>query len=208
MKAKLLSLAVIGFLFVLTHQLSAQGYIVPNGVVYAGLNFGGGYEVDVIYNPINSYYTGFSLTPKSANTFEFDPIVDVGVRVFSVSANNPISLQPILSQTYTELSYPNTYLFADGVPFYLGLYTGNQNFAPPNGIYTDPLFGWAELENIGGIIELLADAMEYQGGGIYAGTQTIIPTPEPGEFALSALGALLLGFRRWWTTHSRPAAKS
>jgi hypothetical protein len=67
---------------------------------------------------------------------------------------------------------------------------------PPNGIYSDPLFGWAELENVNGTIELLDSALEYQGGGIYAGTENIIPAPEPSEFALGALGALLFGFRR------------
>jgi hypothetical protein len=40
-------------------------------------------------------------------------------------------------------------------------------------------------------------ALEYGGAGIYAGTQNIIPVPEPSELALGALGALLLGFRRW-----------
>ena len=36
-----------------------------------------------------------------------------------------------------------------------------------------------------------------EGGGIYAGTQTIIPIPEPSGMALGALGALLLDLRRW-----------
>ena len=68
--------------------------------------------------------------------------------------------------------------------------TGVQTCALP--IY-NPLFGWAELENVQGTIELLNSALEYQGGGIYAGTQTIIPTPEPSELALAALGTLLFG---------------
>jgi len=37
---------------------------------------------------------------------------------------------------------------------------------------------------------MLDSALEYQGGGIYAGTDNIIPAPEPSEFALTALGAL------------------
>jgi hypothetical protein len=114
-----------------------------------------------------------------------------------VSPNDPISLQPILSQSYAELLYPNSYVFDEGSPFYVGLYTGNVQSPPPNGIYGDPLFGWAELVNNNGIIQLLDSAMEYQGGGIFAGTQTIIPVPEPSTFSLAALGALLLGFRRW-----------
>jgi len=200
MKTKLSCLPVIVLTLALSpFPLQSQGYIVQNGVTYAGYQPGAGYEIDVVHDPVNLYSTGFFLNPKSANTFQFSAIVDVGVRVFQVSANDPVSLQPILSQTYPELSYPNTYLFADGIPFYLGLYTGNQNFAPPNGIYTDPLFGWAELVNNGGTIELLDGAFEYQGGGIYAGTQTIIPVPEPSEFALTSIGALLLCFRRWWT---------
>ena len=111
-------------------------------------------------------------------------------------------MQPILSQNWTELgASPSNYVFAAGVPFYVALYTG-FNFAPPYPPYPpyqylDPVFGWAELENIGGTIQLLNSALEYGGGGIFAGTQNIIPVPEPSTFAMVALGGLLLGFRRW-----------
>jgi hypothetical protein len=47
------------------------------------------------------------------------------------------------------------------------------------------------------VIQMLNSRLEIEGGGIYAGTQTIIPIPEPSVLGLSALGALLLGFRRW-----------
>jgi hypothetical protein len=108
-------------------------------------------------------------------------------------------LESIQSSSYLELGAPA--VFADGVPFYVGLYTG-LNFAPPYPPnppvnYLDPVYGWAELENVNGAIEMLDSALEYQGGGIYAGTQTIIPVPEPSVFALTALCGLLLGFRRW-----------
>jgi predicted outer membrane repeat protein len=153
----------------------------------------------VVHNPATptngGSFTGFFLIPVSSSTFQFDPIVDIGVRVFFVSSNQPISLQPISSQSYTELLSTYNYVFANGVPFYLGLYTGNDPNGPVNGIYSDPLFGWAELENVNGTIYLLNSALEYQGGGIYAGTQTIIPTPEPSELALAALGTFLFAFR-------------
>lgn len=203
MKNNLKQLLTVIFTFGLIFQLHSQGHIVPNGVVYSGFQ-GFGYEIEVLHDPANLYYTGFFLDPKSktpptifTNTFLFDPIVDVGVRVFLVSSNTPISLQPILSQSWTELLNPNTYIFTNGVPFYLALYTGNVQQAPQNGIYSDPLFGWVELVNNRGAIQMLGGAMEYQGGGIYAGTQTIIPIPEPNPFALGALGALLFGFCRW-----------
>lgn len=183
----------------------AQGYIVPNGVTYAGYSsLFGGYEIDVLHDPANSYYTGFSLNPKSktpptvyTNTFAFDGYVDVGIRVFLVSPNTPISLQPILSQSFTELLFQNTYVFTNGIPFYLGLFTGTGNFHPPDGIYTDPLFGWVQLVNNQGVIQMIGGAIEYGGGGIYAGTQNIIPVPEPSALALPAIGTLLLGCRRW-----------
>jgi hypothetical protein len=187
-------------------QLHAQGYIVPNGVTYAGVFLGGGgYGVNVVHNPTNFESTGFSFFPIGetqptayVNTFQFGAIVDVSVRAFIVSANTPISLQPILSQSWTELVYNQFgYVFQNGVPFYLALYTGNQNNYPPDGIYTDPLFGWVKLVNNQGVIQMLGGALEYGGAGIYAGTQNIIPTPEPSAFALTALGGLLLGCRRW-----------
>jgi hypothetical protein len=193
MKTKLALLLLNGCLFGMFFQSHAQGYIVPNGIVYAGLSPFGGYEVDVMYNPTNSYYTGFFLKPETANTFSIGKYADVGVRVFLVSANDLVSLQPILAQSYPELL--STYSFASGVPFYVGLYTGNQNFYPPDGIYTDPLFGWARLVNNNGVIQLLDSALAYRAGGIYAGTQNLIPVPEPSTVGLFALGALLLVLR-------------
>ena len=192
MNTNLKRFAISCCFFGATFQLHSQGYIVPNGVIPVGQN-----QIDVMHDPANSYYTGFFLFPRGSNTFSFNSIVDIGVRVFFVSQNDPITADAILSGNYSELSYPNNYIFNDGSVFYVGLYTGNQSFAPPNGLYSDPLFGWAKLENIGGTIQLLNSALEYKGGGIYAGTQTIIPVPEPSAFALGALGALLLGFRRW-----------
>ena len=174
--------------------LHGQGYIVPNGVFMIAPP-----EISVVHDPANApnggSFTGFLFLPQGANTFLFGVVADIGVRVFQVSPNDPVSLQPILSRSYTELGFQPSYVFANGVPFYVGLYTGNMTYSPPDGIYTDPLFGWAELENVGGTIQLLNSALEYQGGGIYAGTQNILPTPEPGIFGLSALGALLLGWR-------------
>jgi hypothetical protein len=204
MKTTLKYISLFCCLFVSVCQLHSQGYIVANGITSSGYQSGLGYLINVIYNPTQGYATGFALNPIGetqptayTNTFAFNPIVDVGVRVFLVSSDTPITLQPILSQSWTELVTPNSYVYANGVPFYVALYTGNQPFAPTNGIYTDPLFGWAELENVSGTIELLNSALEYQGGGIYAGTQNIIPVPEPSTFVLTALGGLLLGFRRW-----------
>jgi len=171
---------------------------VPNAVIsnYGGFFFPG--EIDVLHDPLNpaspSSYTGFILRPQSATTFRFDPVVDVGVRVFFVSLNDPVSLQTILSHNYTELLNPNIYGFADGVPFYVGLYTGNQNFPPPDGIYNDPLFGWARLVNNQGVIQLLDSALAYKTDGIFAGTQNFVP--EPSVFVLAMLGALLFAFRR------------
>jgi hypothetical protein len=183
-------------------QLRAQGYIVPNGVTYVGGSLGTGYGVNVVRDPTNGYTTGFVLVPESktppgsayTNTYRFDPIIDVSVRVFLISSNQPITQQAIQLGSYAELMVPNSYVFNNNAPFYVGLYTGNQNFYPPNGIYSDPLFGWARLVNNQGVIEMLDSALVYKAQGILAGTQTIIP--EPSTVSLAALGALLLGLRR------------
>jgi len=177
-------------------QLNAQGYVVPNGVSYVGLNFGGGYEIDVVHDPTNYYSTGFSFYPQGktppavyVNTFQFAAIVDVSVRVFLVASNQPISLQPILAGSYTELMFPGNYVFDNNSPFYVGLYTGNQNYYPPDGIYTDPLFGWARLVNNRGVIEMLDSALVYKAEGIYTGTLNFVP--EPSSLSLGILGATL-----------------
>ena len=102
--------------------------------------------------------------------------------------------QPILSQSYTELLFPSVYVFNNQAPFFVGLHS---DFGPPeNGVCNDPMSGWAALVNNNGAIELLGGASEYGGGGIIAGTQTMLPVPEPGAISLFALGGFLFGFRR------------
>ena len=191
-------------LFSAVVQLQAQGYIVPNGVTYAGTSIDGvGYGINVIYNPTTQYATGFALDPTGktqpttyTNTFSFNPIVDVGVRTFITSAGQAITTNVLLSGSLTELVYPSTVIINSGSVLYLALYTGNVQFAPPNGVYDNPLLGWVELQNNQGVLQMAGGAIEYGGGGIFAGTQTIIPVPEPSILALSAVGVLLFGIGR------------
>jgi len=63
MKKLLKPLAVVFWVLGTILHLPAQGYIVPNGVVYSGLSVFGGYEIDVSHDPTNASYTGFFLNP-------------------------------------------------------------------------------------------------------------------------------------------------
>jgi hypothetical protein len=200
MKTKLKNLAVTVCVFAFTIGVNAQGYIVPNGVTYLGLSDLGAYETHVLQNPTNGGYTGFLLRPQSQTSFSFDVFVDEGVRVFQVSPNDPISLQPIQAGSYPELTAPNSYAFANGSTFYLGFYTGYNpwdSHGNYTGIYTDPVFGWAQYLNHNGVIEMRSSALEYGGCGIFAGTLNIIAVPEPSSLVLIGLGALCFGLRRW-----------
>ena len=185
MKRTAKSLAIIGVLFATMFRLHSQGYIVPSGVTLHPGN-----TVHVIQNPTNVDYTGFILRFQGASQFRFDPFVDEGVRTFLVALNDPISLQPISAGIYPELTNPNDYVFNDGVSFYLGFYTGPSwtQFPPTDPIeYADPLFGWAELVNNQGTIELLDSALAYKAQGIFAGTRNLV-VPEPGTMGLFGLG--------------------
>ena len=180
-------------------RLQSQGYIVPNGI--GSSSSGSRFSMGVIQNPSNGDYTCFDLVRQGANGFLFNPCLDEGVRTFLVLPNVPISLQPIIANNYPELTFPDSYVFADRTPFYLGFYTGYHPWLGDGtytGIYTDPLFGWAKLVNVNGVIQMLDSALEYGGGGIYVGTQTIIPVPEPSFLALAAIGTLAL-----WCQHRR-----
>lgn len=189
-------LTIIGFILCTAFRLHSQGYIVPNGVV-TNLFVG---EIDV-WNP-GTQVTGFSLIPAGkqspsfyTNVFTFMEPVTIGVRVFLVSPNDAISLQPIQAQNWAELGNSPSYVFANGVPFYVGLYTGAQIAPPyppyPPYLYLDAVFGWAELVNNGRVIQVLDSAVEYGGAGIYAGTRTIIPVPEPSVFGLVSVAFIL-----------------
>src|ERR1700743_21576 len=107
MKAILKGVFSLAFVCLAALGLHAQGTLVTNGVTYSGLN--GNNEIDVVHNPAaapaGGSTTGFFLDPNGStppgllppNTFQFDPIVDVSVRVFEVSAGDAISSQPILA---------------------------------------------------------------------------------------------------------------
>lgn len=185
-------LLTIGFVLGTILKLQSQGYIIPNGVTPFGT-----YGFHVLQNPTNNNITGFWLRPQGktppgspyVNTYLYEYFLDESVRVFLVSANDPISQQAILSGHYAELTYPNTYIFEHGLEFYLGLYTGETY--PQNGIYNDALFGWARLVNNQGAIQMLDSALAYRSQGIFAGTQNLIP--EPSAFSLIALGLGLIG---------------
>lgn len=193
-------LFVLGIAFAAAIKAHAQGYILPNGVTYssAGLNA----VIHVQQSPTNSDYTGFILRPQFKTPgspyytiFSFDPgVPDEGVRTFFVSQNDPMSLEPIRASSYSELAFGSYYGFDPDVPFYLGFYTGHTNGAPA-GEYTNPVFGWGQFVNNQGVIQMLDAALVVEGGGIYVGTQTIIPIPEPGVLCLSAFGAMILGWR-------------
>jgi hypothetical protein len=200
MNARICALALTTALSAFNYIVQAQGYIVPHGVTYLGFTIAGGYETHVIQNPTNGDYTGFLLRPQDGTAFRFSPFTDESVRAFLISAGDPVSSPPIFANSYPELTYPNSYVFDDGVPFYLGLYTGYGPFDSQGhytGIYKDPVFAWGQFVNSGGAIEMLDSALEYGGGGIYAGTENIIPSvPEPGALGLLGAAAFLFGLRR------------
>lgn len=190
----MLAFVVIG---VQPTKSNAQAFIVTNGVTMQPNN-----GVFVIQDPLDGDYTGFFLQSQNPSNFLFSPLLDEGVRVFQVGLNDPITTQSILAPSFSELTFPNIYDYRNGTSFYLGFYTGNS--FPVNGIYDDPLFGWGRFRNNNGTIQLLDSALAYGGGGIIAGTQTILPVPEPSAFVLGGVGLLLAGFCRWrtvWAKH-------
>jgi hypothetical protein len=81
---------LLAALLLLCRSSPAQGYIVPNGVVYGGYETAGivnGYKISVLDNPsgalsIFSPYTQFWMSPTGENTFSFSELTDVGVRIF------------------------------------------------------------------------------------------------------------------------------
>lgn len=203
MQQQLANLSILVVLTVSSLFGRAQGIIVPNGVSSGGLDQFG-YKINVLHdpsasNPLYSTNTQFWLNPLGlpqpsgiTNTFSFTELADIGVRVFLVSANNPVSLEAIQGQNYTELVSGHNYVFDSGKTFYLGLYSGASLGPPyppnPPYTYTDPVFGWAKMLNYHGVMQLLYGALGYKCVGIYTGTQSLIPVPEPGTAAFIALG--------------------
>lgn len=213
MKAKLKALGILIVIWGNTLQSPAQGQIIPNGVVdnlFPG-------EIDLVW-PAATQINGFQFLPVGktsnglpyTNIFTFSEPLTIGVRVFRIALNQPFSLTTITAGTYPEISSsinPSlpaspTNIFNVNVPFFVALYSGTQfaEYYPSDNTrpvyYTDPVFGWAKLVNNRGVIQLLDGALAYGSGGIYAGTQNVIPVPEPGGLALLSAGLLLSGIFR------------
>jgi hypothetical protein len=181
----------------------SQGYIVPNGITYSSA--GSMAVIDVLQNPTNGDFARFILKPEFKTVgdvydtiFSYRLVLGESVRTFLASPNDPISLPSIEAGSYSELSMGSYYGFDLDVPFYLGVYTGYTNGVSA-GLYNDPVFGWAEFVNHQGMIQLLDSALVMEGGGIYVGTQTIIPVPEPGELSLFVVRVFMLGY--WAKRH-------
>jgi len=207
------SSAILACIFAAILQAQSEGYIVPNGISYDD-HRGAFTTVTILRNPSAGDVTRFALRP-SFIVFPgpyytlFTPFAsaDNGVRTFLVSANDPISLPAIQAGSYNEVAFGNYYFFDVNVSFYLGFYAGVTNGVPEypgtyTGTYSNPVFGWGEFFNNNGVLQMLDSALEIEGGGIYAGTQQIIPIPEPAVFGLICTGALLIGRR-----HSPQASK-
>ena len=77
--------------------------------------------------------------------------------------------------------------------FYLGVNTGNSE-APWGDLPPRNLYGWVHLQNIGGNISMLGNAMSYEGTGIVVGTTRAIP--EPSSSALILCGIAIAFSRR------------
>lgn len=198
MAIKLKYSAAIAYFLLFAQQTFSQGYLVLNGIFSTTDTNSGQTGINISQNSTLTDYTGFFLSPVGitsptfyTNTFTSSFALDGGFRAFFLPANAPITLDAITANSYTEFE-SSTYVFNANSPFYLGIYAGS-GIGPT---YPDPLFGWVQLVNNQGTIQMLGSALEYGGGGIYAGTQNIIPLPEPGTLGLGVVGLAALFYAR------------
>jgi hypothetical protein len=189
MKTKKLGLLIV---FVAACSGYAQGFLVTNGISrdVAGI-------FHVVQNPQSLDETSFFFTHEGDGFFKLFKSLDEGSRLFFVVGNSPFGEEQILNASYPELLEGSVHAMPGSVPFYLGIYTG---YAPQGGIYENPLYGWAQVANIGGSIQLLDGALAFGAGGIYVGTQTIIPVPEPTAMTLCGFSLMAMS---WWLRRSR-----
>jgi|GEM_PF-5160310 len=82
--------------------------------------------------------------------------------------------------------------------FYLGVNTGSGFIDNGGGFNSGGpmrnVFGWAKFSFNPAGIQLLDSAMTYDSAGIFVGTNTTIPIPEPETYAMLIAGLGILGF--------------
>jgi hypothetical protein len=212
--SRLQCLAFIAVVFVAVFRGHSQGYLVNGGITHstAGLSA----VIHVLQDPASGDYSGVIWRPRFKTPgsefytiFSLDPgAADEGVRTFFASPNDPLTVQAIEAHSYPELVLGSLYGFDTGALFYLGFYTGYTNGMPP-GVYSEPVFGWGRFVNNQGMIEMLDSALAMESGGIYVGTQTIIPVPEPeARFLWGSLVFLAVFFRNQADAHLRGRCSS
>ncbi|MBQ9727930.1 MAG: PEP-CTERM sorting domain-containing protein [Kiritimatiellae bacterium] len=80
--------------------------------------------------------------------------------------------------------------------FYMGFATGTADWDTGEHASKNIFYGWAQFEYASGKLSLVRSALNTAGGGIYVGTDRVVPVPEPAAGALALLGCALLLRRR------------
>jgi hypothetical protein len=136
----------------------------------------------------------------SGATLSFvDTNVDEGSDWYSTSLLDEFSRSSILGDSHqvfvraTILGFESNDLTTGFGDFYLGVNTGDIG-TPWTDLPPRNLYGWAHLQNIGGNLSMLENAMSYRGTGIVVGTTQIIP--EPSSYILIICGLAITVSRR------------
>lgn len=157
---------------------------------------GTSYALTVFQDEGATDYTSIWFNVLSGQTLSFaGTTVDEASDWYSTSLGDQFSQATIQSSAFPvfvratvsgyETNALTVSLFGD---FYLGVNTGNRDGTwGPDGNPPRNLFGWVHLQNTGGTISMLGNAMSYQGDGIVIGTTEVIPEP-------SVLGLVSVSF--------------
>lgn len=154
-----------------THSVTQSGINPPGDVGVTHIHGGGtqftiDQELTAPQGQDFRDYTGFIFSNVSDGQFLYGgSFLDEGVSVFLVESNDHFSEANIQNGEFTELIYGNEYSFPD--VFFFGIRT------PALGVdaeWFEPVYGWAEIRNLGGGFSLLNHAVAYSSKGIIVNT--------------------------------------
>ena len=137
-------------------------------------------------------FTGFSFTPNF-DEFEFQgSFIDEGVSVFLVEENDVFSEFNILGGDFTELTFGAQITLDPG--FSVGMITVEPTLflgvrTPALGVNFgsfEPAYGWIEVQNLAGNLQVVDHAIAFGAEGIIV--NTLIAVPEPSGVLLIAIG--------------------
>ncbi len=182
----MLVVLVVGTQSLLAAVIQSSNIVLTEDDIYRA-----DYMLTIYQNEEATDYTSLGFIVSGSTLSHGGHTLDEGSDWYSVGLGDEFSVANIANGDFLALhqSWPAEHndLNVSGY-FYLGVATSQ-------GTSERDIFGWVRLQNIGGVVSMVDNAVSYAGTGIIVGTTQAVP--EPASVVMISLGGVVIvGFRK------------